>query len=88
MKSSDTNITEKSFIHHIKATASKIVGNLFAMLITLPVVLLSVIGVVFSECYFHHIAPTPPHSPLFTGGLTSSELGKEIAKIASKTKIC
>lgn len=88
MKSSDKNITTQSFIHRIKATASKIVGNLFAMLITLPVVLLSGVGVVFSEYYFHQIVLMPPHSPLFTGGLTGSELGKEIAKIASKTKIC
>lgn len=87
MKSSDKDITEKSLIHRIKATVSKTVGNLFAMLITLPVVLLSVVDIVFSEYYFRNIALMPPHSPLFTGGLTGSELGKEIAKIASKTKI-
>lgn len=81
MKSSDTNITEKNFIHHIKATVSKIVGNLFAMLITLPII----IGYLVSD-YYRCISFRPQPTgltlqPPTIGKLAARKLNKKITKI-------
>lgn len=81
MKSNYKNITIKSLLQRIKITASKITGNLFALLITV----LIIIGYPISDYYrYFSFRPQPTGltlPPPTIGKLAVRELNKKITKI-------